>query len=68
MSESKTLKVIVDYQLCEANALCMDAAPEVFSVDDDENLHVLQEHPSPELREAVERAVRACPKGALSLG
>lgn len=68
MSESKTLKVIVDYRLCEANALCMDAAPEVFSVDDDEKLHVLQEHPSPSQREAVERAVRACPKGALSLG
>ena len=41
----KTLKVIVDYELCEANALCIDAAPEVFELDGDDKLHLLQEHP-----------------------
>ena len=68
MSEAKTLKVIVDYDLCEANALCMEAAPEVFQIDDDENLSLLQESPPPSLREKVETAVRMCPKGALRLG
>ncbi|MDD9932165.1 MAG: ferredoxin [Myxococcales bacterium] len=67
MSEVKTLKVIVDYDLCEANALCMEAAPEVFEVDEDENLVLLQERPAESLRQKVETAVRMCPKGALRL-
>jgi len=64
----RTLKVIVDYDLCEANALCMEAAPEVFELDDQDNLHLLQEQPPESLRERVEKAVRLCPKGALRLG
>ena len=45
----------------------MATAPEVFHVDDDDELHLLQEHPPESLREVVERAVNACPKGALSI-
>ena len=63
----KTLRVIVDYELCEANALCMQAVPEVFRVDDDDKLHLLQEQPPESLWANVERAVRLCPKGALKL-
>ena len=63
----KTLKVIVDYELCEANALCMQAAPEVFELDGDDKLHLLQEQPPESLRSKIEKAVRLCPKGALSL-
>ena len=63
----KTLKVIVDYELCEANALCTQAAPEVFELDDDDKLHLLQEQPPESLRNKIEKAVRLCPKGALSL-
>jgi ferredoxin len=63
----KTLKVIVDYELCEANALCLEAAPEVFELDGDDKLHLLQEQPAESLRNKIEKAVRLCPKGALSL-
>ncbi len=35
------MKVVVDYDLCEANALCMKAAPEVFRVEEDDTLTVL---------------------------
>ena len=34
------MKIKVDYDLCEANALCMKACPEVFTVDDDDNLNL----------------------------
>lgn len=68
MAEAKTLKVIVDYDLCEANGLCVDAAPEVFELDSNDNLHVLQEQPPESLRDKVEKAVRLCPKAALRLG
>lgn len=63
----KTLKVIVDHDLCEANALCVEAAPEVFELDGDDTLQLLQEQPSESLCSKVEKAVRLCPKGALSL-
>ncbi len=61
------MKIIVDYDLCEANAVCMAEAPEVFKVDDDDNLHVLDENPPEALRKKVENAVRLCPKQALKL-
>ena len=61
------MKIIVDYDLCEANAVCMAEAPEVFEVDEDDNLNILNENPGEELREKVEAAVRLCPKQALKL-
>ena len=41
------MRVVVDYDLCESNALCMAAAPEVFEVRDDDFLYVLQDEPPP---------------------
>lgn len=61
------VRVVVDRDRCESNALCMGAAPEVFRVDDDDVLHVLQESPSEELRDRVEEAARVCPRAALTL-
>jgi ferredoxin len=61
------MRVVVDYDLCESNAICMAVAPEVFEVDDDDNLNLLQEEPAEELRPKVEEAVRRCPKQALSI-
>lgn len=61
------MRVVVDYDLCESNALCMAAAPEVFEVRDDDFMYVLQEHPPEELRAKVELAVQRCPKQAIRL-
>jgi len=61
------MKIQIDYDLCEANAVCMSKAPEIFKVDDEDNLHILIESPPEELREKVEAAVRLCPRQALSL-
>jgi ferredoxin len=61
------MRVVVDYDLCESNALCMGILPEVFEVRDDDLLYVLDEHPHEELREKVMEAVRTCPKNAISL-
>jgi len=60
-------RVVVDYALCEANAVCMQVLPEVFHVDEEDKLHLLVEQPPPELLDQVESAVRRCPRGALSL-
>jgi len=62
------MKIKVNWDLCEANALCMQAAPELFKVDDEDMLHVLNEGDVPEnLRTKLEKAVRACPRAALSI-
>ena len=61
------MRVVVDFDVCESNAICMRTAPEVFLVDDDDNLQILQENPPEELRAKVEQAVRGCPKQAISL-
>jgi ferredoxin len=61
------MKVIVDYEVCEANAVCAGLAPEVFDVDDDDNLHVLLPNPPADVLDRVRHAVRSCPKAALAL-
>jgi ferredoxin len=61
------MRVVVDFDLCESNAVCMGVAPEVFEVRDDDFLYVLQEEPDESLRPKVEEAVRRCPKQAISL-
>jgi ferredoxin len=61
------MRVVVDFDKCESNALCMAAAPEVFEVRDDDFLYVLDENPPEELRSKVETAVANCPKQAITL-
>ena len=61
------MRVSVDWDLCESNGLCMAAAPDVFELQDDDTLMILQENPGESLRAAVVDAVRACPKQAITL-
>ena len=61
------MRVVVDYDLCESNALCMAAAPEVFEVREDDFLYVLQDEPPETQRAAVDEAVRRCPKQAITI-
>ncbi|MBW0090592.1 ferredoxin [Pseudonocardia sp. KRD-184] len=61
------MKVEVDFDLCESNAVCMGIAPEVFEVRDDDFLYILDENPGEELRPKLEEAVQACPRAAIKL-
>lgn len=61
------MKIVINYDLCEANAICMGIAPEVFEVRDDDNLYLLDEEPGEALRDKMEEAVRRCPKQAISI-
>ena len=61
------MKVIVDLGQCDLHGLCVEAAPEVFEIDDKGVLQVLIEAPPPELRAKVEKAVRECPTGAITI-
>ena len=61
------MRVVVDYDRCESNAVCMQEAPQVFEVRDDDFLYVLQDEPDPELHERVRAAAKSCPKLAITL-
>ena len=61
------MKIVVDYDLCEANAVCMDVCSECFRVEEDDSLTVLMENPPESLRGKVEESVRLCPRQAIAL-
>jgi len=61
------MKIKIDYDLCEGNAVCMKVAPEVFVVDDSDQAKLLNATPGEDLRSKVEAAVRRCPRQAISL-
>jgi ferredoxin len=58
-------RVVVDHDECEANAVCVGIAPEIFELDDDEVLHINVEEPEGELATKAREAVDSCPKRAL---
>ncbi|UGQ12481.1 ferredoxin [Yinghuangia sp. ASG 101] len=59
------MRVSVDHELCEYNALCVPLAPDVFALSDDDELTVLDEHPADSLRSQVEAAAATCPRQAI---
>ena len=61
------MRVRVDRDACEANAICAGLVPEVFEVDDDDVLHISVGEVPAALADAVRHAVRSCPKAALTL-
>ena len=65
----RDMRVTVDRALCEANALCAGLVPEVFSVDEEDELTILTPNGevAPDLVDRVREAVRCCPRMALSL-
>ncbi|BBH18412.1 hypothetical protein Back2_26990 [Nocardioides baekrokdamisoli] len=61
------MKLSVDYDLCESNALCVGMAPQIFDLDDDDNLLIATHDIGEADAASVRRAVAACPRAALSL-
>ncbi|MDQ1402548.1 MAG: ferredoxin [Actinomycetota bacterium] len=61
------MRVVVNFDRCQSNAVCESIVPEVFEVRDDGNLYVLQETPDGALRDKVQEAVDACPMMAISI-
>ena len=61
------MKVKVDFDLCESNALCEAIAPDIFELDDDDFLQILDDQVTDENRDRIERAVASCPRAAISI-
>ena len=60
------MRVTVDFDSCEANGVCEGIAPEVFELDDEDDLHLVGEVDESNA-DRVRQAVNSCPKAALSL-
>jgi ferredoxin len=62
-----TLKIKVDFDLCESNAMCEALAPDVFELDDNDYLVVNTDEVTDENEQRVRQAVASCPRAAISL-
>ncbi len=60
-------RVEVDFDVCESNALCEAFAPDVFFVDDDDELQIEDPTVTDDNRPRVQQAVASCPKSALRI-
>lgn len=62
------VRVIVDRDRCEGNAVCLGIAPDIFDLDD-EDYAVVKLDPIPADREQLaEQAIAECPRAALLRG
>lgn len=61
------MRVIVDFDICASTGACAQVAPEVFEVQADGFLHILQEEPPAELHDKVRQAADLCPTAAISI-
>lgn len=61
------MKIVVNRALCEGNGRCEEVAPELFELDEEDVLTILDENPPEDMRAKAEEAVMLCPKNALSI-
>jgi ferredoxin len=61
------MRVIVDHSLCEGNGRCVDAAPGIFELREDDLSYVVEEQPPASLRPKVDLAVSLCPRQAIRI-
>jgi ferredoxin len=61
------MRIIVDQGKCSALGICESLAPELFEVQDDGSLVILDERPEGSMCDAAREAVEGCPTAALTL-
>ncbi|EKF22319.1 hypothetical protein C731_3811 [Mycolicibacterium hassiacum DSM 44199] len=60
------MRVEVDRDRCEGNAVCVGIAPDLFELDD-EDYAVVKHDPVPAgMEELAEQAINECPRAALN--
>jgi len=60
------MRVVVNRDRCEGNAVCVKTAPQVFKLDDDDYAMVVADPVPVEQETLVEQAITWCPRAALS--
>ena len=59
------MRVIVDHDRCEGNAVCLGIAPDIFDLDDEDYAVVKTDQVPPDQEAAAEQAILECPRAAL---
>jgi ferredoxin len=60
-------KLTADFGACQGYANCVDAAPEVYDIDDDGVVVLIRQEITEEERPRIEEAARSCPVNALTI-
>lgn len=61
------MRMVVNWSLCDGNGLCARQAPQLLALDENDALHILKETFGEAELESARRAVKVCPKAALSI-
>ena len=61
------IQVQANVRICEGFANCLVAAPDLFDLDDDDKVIILQGELDETERARVEEAIRSCPVAALTI-
>ncbi len=61
------MKITVDRMRCTMLGVCESIAPDIFEINDDGDMVILQGEPGEARRHEVENAVASCPTAALRL-
>ena len=61
------IQVRANLKICEGFANCVVAAPDLFDMDDDDKVIILEEGLDGAERSRVEEAIRSCPVSALTI-
>ncbi|QUR69071.1 ferredoxin [Mycobacterium spongiae] len=59
------MRVIVDHDRCEGNAVCLGIAPDIFDLDDQDYAVVKMDPIEPDQEDLAEQAIAECPRAAL---
>jgi ferredoxin len=59
------VRVEVDRDRCEGNAVCVGIAPELFDLDDEDYAVVKTDEVPPDQEQLAEQAIAECPRAAL---
>jgi len=59
------MRVEVDHDRCEGNAVCVGIAPDLFDLDDDDYAVVTADPVPADQEEVAEQAIAECPRAAL---
>ena len=66
--EEGAMRVIVDRDRCEGNAVCLGIAPDIFEQDDEDYAVVKTDPIPPDREQLAEQAIAECPRAALLRG
>jgi ferredoxin len=67
MAEPVGLQVEINLEFCQGHGVCESEAPEVFRVNDDRQVELIDSAPGEDQRAAIELAVKYCPTRALRI-